>query len=182
MCLCSMSNFTPKRLTGPIFDICYEIGEGVPTELWVVTNPGKYGQPPEEVEIGDICFGRDLANLPVQFRGGLGPEDVIGYYADEATAMSRAEFYLEKYRRNYRPGASAQNIEICRPVTIAKKDEDDPFKHGWATGSMYCKKCGKEQHGVRFRYSCHDKVEGTWPRCCGMLMAFCDNWTSQSGD
>jgi hypothetical protein len=52
----------------------------------------------------------------------------------------------------------------------------DQFKNGWATGSMTCRKCGKIFEGVRFRYSCHDKVEGEWPECCGDSAKFNNDW------
>jgi hypothetical protein len=50
------------------------------------------------------------------------------------------------------------------------------FTHGWAEGSMKCKACGELFCGVRFRYSCSDKVAGDWPKCCGELTVFCDDW------
>jgi hypothetical protein len=52
----------------------------------------------------------------------------------------------------------------------------DKFKDGWASGSMECRKCGSIFRSVRFRYSCHDKVEGVWPRCCGELTKFGADW------
>lgn len=55
----------------------------------------------------------------------------------------------------------------------------DKFKHGWATGSMKCGKCGKVFEGVRFLYSCHDKVGGDWPKCCERLTAFCTDWKEE---
>ena len=52
----------------------------------------------------------------------------------------------------------------------------DKFKNGWATGTMECQKCGTIFRNVRFLYSCHDKVEGNWPNCCGELTKFGADW------
>ena len=56
----------------------------------------------------------------------------------------------------------------------------DKFKDGWATGSMKCRKCDKVFSQVRFRYSCHDKVEGEWPMCCGEHTGFMPDWEPES--
>jgi len=56
----------------------------------------------------------------------------------------------------------------------------DDFRDGWASGSMKCKKCGTLFTQVRFRYSCHDKVEGDWPKCCGQLAGFQDDWKPEA--
>jgi len=55
----------------------------------------------------------------------------------------------------------------------------EKFKHGWATGSMRCRKCQRIFAGVRFRYSCHDKVDGVWPFCCGENTTFCNDWIEE---
>jgi hypothetical protein len=58
-------------------------------------------------------------------------------------------------------------------------EDFDKFKHGWANGSMKCRKCGKVFLNVRFKYSCHDKVEGDWPECCGELAKFEADWKEE---
>lgn len=55
----------------------------------------------------------------------------------------------------------------------------EKFKDGWATGSMKCRKCGKVFLNVRFKYSCHDKVEGDWPECCGESAKFEKDWVEE---
>ena len=62
------------------------------------------------------------------------------------------------------------------PERILMSDNWDEFKEGWACGTMKCDKCGKIFNDVRFRYSCHDKVEGEWPKCCNDLTKFCNDW------
>ena len=50
------------------------------------------------------------------------------------------------------------------------------FRDGWASGSMICERCSKVFNSVRFLYSCHDKVKGDWPECCGRLAGFMNDW------
>lgn len=52
----------------------------------------------------------------------------------------------------------------------------DKFSDGWASGSMVCERCGKVFDGVRFRYSCNDKVEGDWTKCCNRFTKFGNDW------
>jgi hypothetical protein len=56
------------------------------------------------------------------------------------------------------------------------KTDWDAFKDGWASGSMECPTCGRIFRDVRFRFSCHDKVEGDWPMCCGVVARYCYDW------
>ena len=72
-----------------------------------------------------------------------------------------------------------QAAEVVELVPEPEKVSDpNEFKNGWASGSMKCRKCRNIFSDVRFRYYCHDKVEGDWPKCCGELTAFCYDWTS----
>jgi hypothetical protein len=56
------------------------------------------------------------------------------------------------------------------------KADWDAFKDGWASGSMECPTCGRIFRDVRFRFCCHDKVEGDWPMCCGVVARYCYDW------
>ena len=100
---------------------------------------------------------------------------IIGPFASNDEAREASKRY---------EGCGA-TIEPLIPPDDGTGEEEapsDPFKDGWAQGTMRCKKCGAMFGGVRFRYSCHDKVEGNWPRCCGQPTTFCDDWKPDPPD
>lgn len=72
-----------------------------------------------------------------------------------------------------------EDIEVVSVQVLRNNPESEKFKNGWATGSMVCGKCERVFEGVRFCYSCHDKVEGEWPRCCGELANWGDDWREE---
>lgn len=57
--------------------------------FWVVVIPRRYdGEIVAEVD--DICFESYPKTIGLQFLGGLRPEEVVGFYADEKTAKEVA--------------------------------------------------------------------------------------------
>lgn len=75
---------------------------------------------------------------------------------------------------------SAASLHRFAIGLFAMEVDWDKFRDGWASGSMVCERCGKVFKGVRFRYSCHDKVEGDWPKCCDRLTKFRNDWSPES--
>ena len=61
------------------------------SRLWVVTK----ASPRSTIE--DICFQTDLAEgLFHQYKGGLDPKDIVGFWDDESQAKEKARFILHR--------------------------------------------------------------------------------------
>tara|TARA_R110000824_G_scaffold172434_1_gene350311 strand:- start:36362 stop:37126 length:765 start_codon:yes stop_codon:yes gene_type:complete len=92
---------------------------------------------------------------------------------------NRNLLHVPHWFRWMREEQAAEVVELVPEPESEKVPNPNGFKNGWASGSMKCRKCHKMFSDVRFRYSCYDKVEGGWPKCCGELTAFCYDWTSE---
>jgi hypothetical protein len=61
------------------------------SRLWVVTKPNKNST------LEDICFQTDLTEgLCNQYKGGLDPKDIVGFWDDESQAKEKARFLLQR--------------------------------------------------------------------------------------
>lgn len=72
------------------FGLEWELGPGLPKQIFVVTNPTKNS------ELMDISFGTTIVDLMLQARGGLDAHDVVGVYKSKAEADKVASEILRK--------------------------------------------------------------------------------------
>ena len=62
---------------------------GLPETFWVVTSPTP------DSALGDICFECDFARFALQIRGGLNEEQIVGIFANQQSAVMKAESLLQ---------------------------------------------------------------------------------------
>lgn len=62
-------------------------------KIWIVTNPTP------KSEIADILFSATMAELELQFRGGLGAKDIVAVFTDECSARALADCLMSEATR-----------------------------------------------------------------------------------
>lgn len=64
------------------------------SRLWIVTKPTKNST------LDDICFQTDLKEgLCRQYKGGLDPKDIVGFWDDESQAKNEAEYLIRMIQK-----------------------------------------------------------------------------------